>query len=298
MGKLINGIILIAIVCCFYGRAKAQNKSIYEIGDSISCCETNFENLIHNWTTINITNACEYRDLGYSFVETITDSVRYNYYRNYFSGAESVYSSTSSHTEEDTEGHKTSELYIWPNFLHSEIYDTRGYPEKFRMLLSEDFRQKAKNILIRDFNIDTMKLNYYSYEYNKKDTIIELGPSFNSFGINKYSSSSKVASPDSISKNYIDIFIKGKRKIEELSTKETRYLLLEQILIERINAQLIFNGQVRIGDKVYVVKFRHRGRPYLNYVICSAESKKVVMDSFLKGVMLDSKKDNRQLIIK
>ncbi|MBN2662011.1 MAG: hypothetical protein JXR68_00055, partial [Bacteroidales bacterium] len=64
--------------------------SIYEYGDSLISCETNFENLFKNWMPRNVTNAREYKLLEYKFVETIADTVRYNYYRNYFSGGEAV----------------------------------------------------------------------------------------------------------------------------------------------------------------------------------------------------------------
>jgi len=95
------------------------------------------------------------------------------------------------------------------------------------------------------------------------------------------------ASPDSISKNYIDIIIKKERKAEELSICELRNLLLEQMLIERVESQLFFNEQVRIGDKVYLIKFTYNGKFYSNYVVCSAESKKVIVDYFFKGIMIE-----------
>ncbi len=73
--------------------------SIYEYGDSLTSCETNFENLFRNWHNGYITNANEYSFDNYSFVETISDSARYRYYCNYFSGLEVVnnyYSSFAS----------------------------------------------------------------------------------------------------------------------------------------------------------------------------------------------------------
>ncbi len=292
-----------------YGQKKV---SIYELGDSITSCETNFNNLFTNWTANNITNADEYRFFGYSFLETITDSVRFNHYRNYFSGAEQLTGSISGSHREDGVfisiggSHKVdkkiekviSKLYITPGFIHGEIYDPRGLPEKSQELLSDDFRNNAKKILTRDFNIDTMHLNYYFYDYNRIDTIVKVAPYFDSFGIRKTYSHQKAASPDSISKNYIDIFIKGNRKLEELSLSEKRNLLLEQMLIERINRQLEFNEQVCIGDKVYVVKFEYKGRRYSDYVICSAKHKKVVMDGFFNSIKLDPPQRNLPVIVK
>ena len=261
---------------------------IYEVGDSITTCESNFKNLLNNWTEKNIANAGEYGFFDYSFVETITDSAKFNYYRNYFSGIEPVYSAIRNMFEEDSKGLKRSGFFIRPGFIHHEIYDTRGLTESAKMILTEDFRQKAKRILTQDFNIDTMNLNYYSCEYSRIDTIVELGPSFNSYGTERHYSSYNAASPDSISKNYIDIIIKKERKAEELSICELRNLLLEQILIERVNCQLFFNEQVSIGDKVYLIKFAYNGKFYSNYVVCSAESKKVIVDYFFKGIMIEN----------
>ncbi len=70
--------------------------SIYEYGENITSYETNFKNLLNNWKTENITNANEYEFVNISFVESISDSIRYIYYRNYFSGGEPVYSSIKS----------------------------------------------------------------------------------------------------------------------------------------------------------------------------------------------------------
>ena len=64
--------------------------SIYEIGDSITDCEVNIKNLLKNWSPTKVVNADEYVFLEWSFVETLNDSSRYVYYRNYFSGIEPV----------------------------------------------------------------------------------------------------------------------------------------------------------------------------------------------------------------
>ncbi len=266
-----------------------QNRiSIYELGDSIINCETNFKNLFNNWTPENITNSDSYQLHKYSFVETITDSIRFNYYRNYFSGIEPIYSSVRCEKKENADGQRFCKFYIKPGFIHKEIFDQRGLPEKIREIFSEEFKSKARNILTRDINIDTTNLNYYFYEKNTIDTIITLHPHFNVHSVRKGFINHKVASPDSISKNYIDIFIKGEKNIESLKTDEKRPLILEQLLIERINKQLLFNKQVQIGDKVYLVDFEYNRKGFKNYVICSAENKNVVFDYFFKSVNLES----------
>lgn len=260
---------------------------IYEIGDSIVNYETNFENLLNNWKSNNITNANEYSRLRYAYVETITDSVRYNHYRNYYSGAEILFSAIHSESGEK-DGKRYRRLIIKPGYSHSEFYDTRGMTESQKMILSEDFRQKAIAVLTRDMDVDKMNLKYFSHEIHKKDTIRGSKQSLSRYkSISEYSSLHNVASPDSISANYIDVFVLGKKKIEQLDTIEIRRLLLEQLLIERTQYQLFFNRQVQLNDKVYAVQFEFNGKPYTTYVVCSGKTKKVVMDYFFKNINVE-----------
>ena len=260
--------------------------SIYELGDSITDCETNFKNLFANWTSHNITNASSYNLLKYSYVETITDSTRFNYYRNYFSGIEPVYRSGASRYQSSSNGGDIREFFIKPGFIYGEYFDQRGLPPAAREIFTDEFISKAKGILMSDFNIDTISLNHYFYEENKIDTVIKFGPNSNGYSITNHSLWSKGASSDTISKNYIDVFIKGTKSIQELTNSEKRPLMLEQLHIERITKQLAFNQQVHIGDKVYVVDFEYNRKLFRNYIICSAENKKVVMDYFFNGIML------------
>ncbi|MBK5261679.1 MAG: hypothetical protein JJE17_03775 [Peptostreptococcaceae bacterium] len=145
--------------------------SIYEYGDSLSSCETNFENLFKNWNPGNITNAREYELLDFSFVETIADTTRYNYYRNYFSGGEPVYCSMASFSSKSSklkkrngktynEETEISERFVRPGYIHSEIFDQRGLPEEVKKILSEEFKRQAQELLTREINIDTLHLKY------------------------------------------------------------------------------------------------------------------------------------------
>jgi len=97
--------------------------SIYELGDSIVNYETNFENLIDNWTTVNVTNAYEFKAFRYAFVETLTDSTRCNYYRNFFSGVEALSASTSGNSGVEN-GYEYRRFYIRPGYAHRDFYDT------------------------------------------------------------------------------------------------------------------------------------------------------------------------------
>lgn len=263
-----------------------KSPSIYELGDPIVNCETNFKNLFKNWTTQHITNAESYDLLEYTFVETITDSTRFNYYRNYFSGIEPVANSARSSSGEKNE-QRFREFYIEPGYMHKELFDQRSLPEGVRELFTDEFRAKAIDILTKEINIDTMNLKHYSYSKIKIDTIRGPGPDFKVTSTQKSYMGSKVASPDSISKNYIDVFVTREKSIEDLNTCEKRAVILEDFLIKRIGRQSSFNELVNIGDKVYVVDFEYNRRPFKSYVICSAENKKVVLDYFFLYVQLE-----------
>jgi len=274
-------ILMLLLAICMYGQ---KNGSIYEVGDSIVNYETNFENLIKNWTTDNITNADEYTSFRYAFVETITDSIRYKYYRNYFTGDEVVSASTSRYFGVK-DGLKYYRFFIRPGYAYSEFYDTRGMTEKQKTIMSEDFRQKAKDLLKRDFDVDKMNLKYYTSEFHKNDTTLEADKSSYTYNIVKSSGSANLASPDSISANYIDI-ISGKKKADQFDTTEKRRLKLEELLIDRTVFQLRFNKKAHLGDKVYAVQFDYYGKTYTNYVICSSKTKKVVWDNFFPNINL------------
>lgn len=122
--------ILICVLLLQLTSIYAQNRvSIYEFGDSIVSCETNFTNLLRNWTVDNVTNANEYEFVKHSYVETIVDSSKYRYYRNYFSGKEPVYGSVRGSTKVDTNGKRTRTLHIKPSYIYQEYYNQKGLPD-------------------------------------------------------------------------------------------------------------------------------------------------------------------------
>ncbi|WP_298650163.1 hypothetical protein [uncultured Proteiniphilum sp.] len=276
----------IAILLAQWTVSYSQDKvSIYESGEPVRDYETNFKNLINNWTPKNVTNAGEYDLLECSFVETLDDSTRYKFYRNYFSGEEALYSSILGRDGGDSKG-KIHELYIRPGYLYAELYDTRGMTPEQKTLLSEDFRKEARNLFESEMDIETMQLNHYYYKYEQIDTIVKSSQGFDISGIERSYKGFEAASPDTISQKYIDYALNEIEDKKELDTTERRKLLLEEILIRKTSSQLFFNEQVGIGDRVYVIKFQYNGRIYNNYVICSAKSKKVVMDYFFKNITL------------
>ena len=141
---------------------QAQNTvSIYESGKPIKSYEDNFKNLIDNWNKRSITNADDYEFGDFYFVETISNTSIYNYYRNFFSSDKPIGASTKGRKGEDSKGNKIFEFIITPAYAYSEFYDNRGMDEKIKAILSEDFQKKARALLSEEINIDSVKLFNY-----------------------------------------------------------------------------------------------------------------------------------------
>lgn len=249
--------------------------SIYDMGDSIVSCETNFANLFYNWNSNIVKNAEEYRLLSYSFVETITDSLRYLHYRNYFSGEDAFGAAYSVQTKENAEGFERF-YKMRLKFPYPEIYDTRGCTERTKKILSDDIKSKAQSILSQKINVDTMEFKYYEYEHYRVDSSLN--------DVSRRHVKRKIAYTDSLSQNYIDYCIIGKDGVENLNITEAKELFLESLYLGKIKDQLFFNENVNIGDKVYVIKFMYNHKVYENYVICNPERKKVILDYFFSKV--------------
>ena len=169
-------------------------------------------------------------------------------------------------------------LIIRAGFGYTEFYDTRGYPDKLKPIFTDEFREKAKKILSQELNIDTMSLYNFRFHKEKRDTT--------AFSWNHSVNSRVIISPDSLSQNFMDVFIEGKKDIFELEAKEAQDIILEELLSNRLNRQFYFNNTVKTGDKVFVIKFKYIGQVYSNYIICSAESKKVVWDNCFSRITI------------
>ena len=275
---------------------------IYEYGAPLTSCETNFHNLFKNWTPANVTNAHEYELLDFSFVENLSDTARYNFYRNYFTGGEVFYSSVSAwgNTSIATKKSKgkiiyytkeSSECFVSLRYVHSELFDQRRLTEKAKKIYSEEFSKQAKELVMREINIDTMKLVYTSgdiYTANKEKSHSESFGKINT--IEKGHLTYDLASKDSISPKLFNTLVLNKTNQEELSVQEIRALMLEEILLLRISNQFGFNKLVHLGDKVYVVRFKYQGTIYKDYFICNPETKKVVTEYFFKNITIQNKK--------
>ena len=169
---------------------------------------------------------------------------------------------------------------------------------------------KAVDIASKELNIDTMQLLYYSYHQidtvwtANKDTIKKtisriVGAGQSGFGggavivngngveeISWRKTFIDIWSPNILSQNYIDVYITNKKSPDDLSIEEARELILEDLLLQRIVLQMKFNEQVKIGDKVFLIKFKHKEKIYNNLIICSSETNKVVWDYFFKKITL------------
>lgn len=311
MKKLIVSALFSTIGFLGYGQNKIDSMAnrilgnpvpIFEYGSPLTSCETNFKNLFKNWTPANVTNAHEYELLDYSFVETLNDTARYNYYRNYFSSGEVFGSSIATHDSQNWklkkrkgkhyfEKTEASELFVHPSYPYNYLFDQRGCSEEAKEVLSEDFTKQAKELLMRELNIDTMKLVYTSgdiYKTNKEK--------FNSDGfgivntVEKQHITYDIASKDSISPKLFDNLVLGKDIHKELTVQEKRALTLEEISMFRISAQYAFNKDVHFGDKVYAVRFRYQSTTYKDYFICNPQTKKVVMEYFFKNITMRTTK--------
>lgn len=77
-----------------------------------------------------------------------------------------------------------------------------------------------------------------------------------------------------------------KKSPESMNDEEYKAYIVEGSKAERAMAQLYFQKLVNIGDAVYVVNFRYKGKLYSDYVVCDAKTKKVKVDGYFKGVCL------------
>jgi hypothetical protein len=256
---------------------EAQSVSIYELGRPITDYEDNFKNLLRNWTKKNITNIEDFEISDIHFVETLTSRGRYNHYRNFFSSDKPVNPSTKGSTSMDSKGTKIKEFYIEPGYAYTELYDTRGMTDSMRKILSDDFQMQARDLLSREFDMDTLQLFNYQYHKEYSDTT--------SSGFSKQVSSHTVTSLEPLSQNYIDIVLEGNKKVTDLPIKDAREFILENLIIERLTRQVAFTNTVKQGDRVYAIELTYLGNPYTNYILCSSESKKVVWDHFFMRIM-------------
>ena len=252
-----------------------KDVSIYEYGDSLTSCETNFENLMRNWNNGPITNKDQYKFGDYYFFETISDSATYKYYRNYFSGLDVVvhtFSTSGSISYNGKEWETSHDYYLNP------------YKQEWILLNKMPLETKIKILKLfnteLELNADTSKIKTVFRETNK--TIEEIQDCNYS-----YSDESEIeiwAYSDSETKETIDSVFLNNLSFDDLDIQTQEEMRIKLFSRTRIEMQKHFNEKVHIGDKVYVVPFIFGLIEFKIVVICNPQSKKVVMDSFFKNV--------------
>lgn len=247
--------------------------SIYEYGDSLISCETNFENLFRNWTKENITNAGEYHGLeSYSFIETISDSVRYKYYRNFFSGLEVVnyyYRDSKSGIYNGKEWVETKEYRVYP--LTRKFMELHYCPPELMIKLIELYSTDSNFDL--NFNLASKQLKE---EHYREDGCNSSRKTKSGLLLITYT--------DSITQMIADSIVSLDYDFEELSAISQEQMILSYNKLLRGAGQKDYDESVQIGDRVYMIPFRFGPLPYKVYVVCNPKSNKVVLDYFFKGI--------------
>lgn len=115
-------------VLLFVTTANGQNAlkktaSLYETGSIVYSCESNFDNLIKNFKTKNIANASDYVILGYSLLETITDSVIYNAYASCFAQGKAIVPIDRNTKRPPVYGSDATVLSIEPQTASPDVYE-------------------------------------------------------------------------------------------------------------------------------------------------------------------------------
>lgn len=253
-------------------------RSIFEYGDSIKDCQTNFKNLINNWQSAFITNANEFEFIKCTFIEEITDSSRYNFYRNYFSSNQSIGATYGRVTSTDSKGMTSYTQLIRPRLKYQQIYDPRILHDSMQIIYSSDFCEKAKRLLDQEFSIDTIKLNYYTFS---QDSI---------YADDKHSGHQSkywdFYSPDSLTQDYFDVAINHTKTLLSLDLENAQKIILQDLLIQRILEQIYFTDQVSLNDKVFKIVFKYNNHQFSTYIICSAQTNKVVLGSIFDGLRI------------
>jgi hypothetical protein len=253
-----------------------KDVSIYEYGDSLTSCETNFENLMRNWNNGPITNKDQYKFGDYYFFETISDSATYKYYRNYFSGLDVVvhtFSTSGSISYNGKEWETSHDYYLNP-YKQEWILLNKKMPLETKIKILKLFNTEL------ELNADTSKIKTVFRETNK--TIEEIQDCNYS-----YSDESEIeiwAYSDSETKETIDSVFLNNLSFDDLDIQTQEEMRIKLFSRTRSEMQKHFNEKVHIGDKVYVVPFIFGLIEFKIVVICNPQSKKVVMDSFFKNV--------------
>lgn len=160
-----NIFLLFSLTVCISTYGQVTHKSgqdevsIYEYGEPLSTCESNFENLFRNWDTW-ITNHEEIKPISYHYVETLKDNSRIAYYTDL------LYSWTA--TEISLSGNNSiylnGEMETYTNEFHVR-------PGTFKEVL--DSLEQSKNSLSLDlFKVEIDSIIEFRKRYFRENICI------------------------------------------------------------------------------------------------------------------------------
>jgi hypothetical protein len=135
--------------------------NMYEYGVPLTSCESNFENLFHNWPKW-VTNYQQTELLSYEYVETLENSARIEYYADLVNGRKSLGRKVSASFNSSGGGNNST---TYTRELNIEIVPAENEEEK----LEEAIRnQPEKEALLRsnlEFHLKTLRESFLTSVY-------------------------------------------------------------------------------------------------------------------------------------
>lgn len=108
--------LILIFATCFASLSFAQSPqsySIYEYGDKLISCDTNFKNLFQNWNSEHIKNARDIKLISYKFVETIKDSIQIKKYIKQLTKPDVLLKSGKTAEQSGSDMMKKRECYVF-----------------------------------------------------------------------------------------------------------------------------------------------------------------------------------------
>jgi len=134
---------------------KMVDVPIYEYGDSIVSCETNFKNLFTNWTVKNITNAPDYKLLNYSYLEAISDSVIFKIYSRLFTSSTKMLSKkTKSSSRSTSYGSDENRFAVEPYYFTLKTLLSTKVKRVKKLFEDLDFTQEMWRMYSDDYDVN------------------------------------------------------------------------------------------------------------------------------------------------
>jgi len=134
---------------------KIMQVPIYEYGDSIVSCETNFKNLFTNWTVKNVTNAPDYKLLNYSYLEAISDSMLFKIYSRLFTSSTKMLSKkTKSSSRSTSYGQDENRFAIEPNCFSLKFLFSTKDKRVMKLFEDLDFTQEIWRMYSDDYDVN------------------------------------------------------------------------------------------------------------------------------------------------